>query len=424
MKRWPAAFGAVLIHLCLGVVFAWPAFIPRLCDRSGTYAFTDSQVRLVFSIGLLVIALAALGAGRIMAAIGSRKSAAIAGALLGCGYMLAGVFGSSFAAQLAFLGIMGGLGIGLGYVVPISVVIKWFPDRKGLITGLAVAGFGFGELIWLNSAGSWLDLLNVLNLFDLDGLRSTFLLYGIIFLVLILIGSRFMVDPPLGYSPPGWSNAPASERGTGGFNFDPTEMLRTPQFALLWAAFFLLTLAGLIVIGNIASFGVSALKDSGLETRLAVTGAEWAAAAVFVLNGLGRIVWGSVSDSIGRRWTICLVSIFQGVMMLLFYRMGSDPKFLILSACIIGFNFGGNIALFPAITADYFGNRNIALNLGYMLAAFCAAGLIGAPMAAYFKAAAQAGSSPSAWTWPFVTAGAACLAGAGLVFCANPPNKK
>ena len=424
MKRWYAAAGAILIHLCLGVLFAWPVFVPKLCDRAGSYAFTETQANLIFILGLIVFALAASGSGWITARVGSRKTALAGGAMLGAGYILAGLFGKSFAAQLIFISIMGGLGVGFGYVVAIAVVVKWFPDKKGFITGLVVAGFGFGELIWMNTASSWFDLLNRLSLFGLDGIRSVFLLYGMLFLILILIGSRFLAEPPLGYSPPEWSNGPATESGSGSMNFELMEMLKTPQFVMLWVAFFLSAVTGLTLISNIVPFGMGALRASGLEPQLATEAAGWALSSLLVLNGLGRVTWGSLSDNIGRRWSIFIMSLFQGIVLLLLCRLGSDPKFLILSACIIGFNFGGNFALFPVITADYFGNRSLGKNYGYLLLSFGAAAIVGPAVAASLKSAAQASSSPSVWTLPFVIAGVACLVSAGLAFCCNPPKKK
>ncbi|TFG37288.1 MAG: MFS transporter, partial [Syntrophobacterales bacterium] len=198
MNRWYVVVGAILIQLCLGAIYAWSVFTPTLTAQGGMYNFSASQAAWVFSVGLLVFAVVMILSGRMIGKIGPRKLAILGGVVLGAGYILGGFFGSSFAAQLIFIGIIGGAGIGFAYVVPIAVGVKWFPDKKGMVTGLAVAGFGFGATIWVKSAGSWFDLLNVLNFFGLGGVQSVFLLYGIIFLVAVLLGSIVMIDPPAG----------------------------------------------------------------------------------------------------------------------------------------------------------------------------------------------------------------------------------
>ncbi|MBN1382001.1 MAG: MFS transporter, partial [Deltaproteobacteria bacterium] len=147
MNRWYVAIGAILIQLCLGAIYAWSVFTPKLTlaiAQGGTYGFSATQAAWIFSVGLLVFSVVMVLAGRMMQRVGPKKLAMSGGIVLGVGYVLGGMFGSSFAAQLICIGIIGGAGIGLAYVVPIAVGVKWFPDKKGMITGLAVAGFGFG----------------------------------------------------------------------------------------------------------------------------------------------------------------------------------------------------------------------------------------------------------------------------------------
>ncbi|WP_316369209.1 MFS transporter [Candidatus Thiodiazotropha sp. CDECU1] len=146
-NRWLVVFGAILIQLALGAIYAWSVFTALLTDPAGPYAFSASETAWIFSAGLATFAIVMVMAGRWLPKIGPRSLAVSGGLLLGTGYVLGGLFGSSFWAQLIFIGLIGGAGIGLGYVVPIAVGVKWFPDRKGLITGLAVAGFGFGAII-------------------------------------------------------------------------------------------------------------------------------------------------------------------------------------------------------------------------------------------------------------------------------------
>ena len=433
MNRWYVVIGAVLIQLCLGAIYAWSVFTPKLClscDQGGLYGFSATQAAWIFSVGLLVFSVVMIISGRMLATTGPRKLASLGGIVLGAGYILAGFFGSSFMAQMVFIGIIGGAGIGLAYVVPIAVGVKWFPDKKGMVTGLAVAGFGFGATIWVKSAGSWFGLIENLNFFGLGGVQSVFLLYGIIFLIAVLVGSVVMVDPPQGYVPEGWTPpAPASSENPGSAalgmtEFESGEMLRTPQFYMTWFTFLFSAIAGLMVIYCIQLFGIDALKAAGLTAAAASAAAGTAMALYAILNGLGRIIWGVVSDKIGRKMSIFLMCLLQGIIMLLFYQMGGTVITLIIGACIIGFNFGGNFALFPAVTADYFGNKNVGLNYGFIFVSYGIAGVIGPQIAGYFKDAAKGSGDPSAWITPFIIAGVACLLGAAITLMSKPPRKQ
>lgn len=428
MNRWYVVIGAILIQLCLGAIYAWSVFTPKLTAAGGAYQFSASQAAWIFSVGLLVFAVVMIISGRIIGQMGPRKLAMLGGIVLGVGYMLGGLFGSSFATQLIFIGIIGGAGIGLAYVVPIAVGVKWFPDKKGMVTGLAVAGFGFGATIWVKSAGSWFDLLNSLDFFGLGGVQSVFFLYGIIFLIAVVLGSIVMVDPPAGYCPEGWTPPEnnAGQKGaaaSGLIDFVPGEMLKTPQFYMTWITFLFSAIAGLMVIYCIKLFGIDKLSAGGIETAAASAIAGTAMAWYAIFNGLGRIAWGTVSDKIGRKMSIFLMCLFQGIIMLLFYKMGGAGVTLIIGACIIGFNFGGNFALFPAITADYFGNKNVGLNYGYVFVSYGIAGVIGPQIAGFFKDAAKGGNDPSVWITPFIIAGVACLLGAAITLISKPPRK-
>ncbi|MDD5724384.1 MAG: OFA family MFS transporter [Syntrophales bacterium] len=432
MNRWYVVIGAVLIQLCLGAIYAWSVFTPTLTlsiEQGGTHGFSATQAAWVFSIGLLVFSVVMILSGRMLAKTGPRKLASLGGIVLGVGYILGGLFGSSFLAQLLFIGIIGGAGIGLAYVVPIAVGVKWFPDKKGMVTGLAVAGFGFGATIWVKSAGSWFGLIENLNFFGLGGVQSVFLLYGVIFLIAVLVGSIVMIDPPEGYVPEGWTSpAPASSKNPGSAALGMTEfmsgeMMKTPQFYMTWVTFLFSAIAGLMVIYCIQLFGIDALKAAGMTAAAASAAAGTAMALYAIFNGLGRIVWGTVSDKIGRKMSIFLMCLFQGIIMLLFYKMGGTVITLIVGACIIGFNFGGNFALFPAVTADYFGNKNVGLNYGFIFVSYGIAGVIGPQIAGYFKDAAKGGGDPSIWVTPFIIAGVACLLGAAVTLMSKPPKK-
>jgi len=415
LNRWLVVVGAILIQLALGAIYAWSVFTARLTNAAGVYAFTASETAWVFSAGLATFAIVMVLAGRLLPRTGPRLLAIAGGLLLGAGYIVGGLFGGSFWVQLLSIGILSGAGIGLAYVVPIAVCVKWFPDKKGLITGLAVAGFGFGATIWVKLAGSWFGgLLNTTSVFGLPGVQSVFLIYGISFFVLVLLGSTVMVNPPEDYQPAGW--VPPDLENTareGTVEFRARDMLRTPQFYMLWLVFMFAGIAGLMVIYCIKLFGIDALEYRGVADAGAITGTAMAWYAIF--NGLGRIAWGSISDRIGRKATIILMSSLQGATMIMIYHVfisfGSVYGFIVGTA-LVGFNYGGSFALFPAITADYFGNKNVGSNYGWIFTAYGVAGLAGPLLAGYFKDAAQGASQPAVWMTPFLVAGGVCLVGA------------
>jgi MFS transporter, OFA family, oxalate/formate antiporter len=437
MNRWLVVVGAILIQLALGAIYAWSVFTPELTNPDGVYKFSAGETAWVFSAGLFFFALVMIWAGRKLKSIGPQKLALSGGLVLGLGYILAGFFGDSFISQLIFIGVIGGSGIGLAYVVPIAVGVKWFPDKKGMLTGLAVAGFGFGATIWVKWAGSWGGgLIENLQLFGLDGVRSVFILYGIIFAAMVLVGSFVMKDPPEGWLPKGYTPPTASStKATGMVEFESNELFKKPQYYMLFITFVFSALAGLMVIYCIKLFGIDSLTYAKLGTldptnAEFLTTREWASAIAgtamatyAILNGLGRIVWGVVSDKIGRKISIFLMCLIQGIIMLLLFKLGGTVVGFITAAAIIGFNFGGNFALFPAATADFFGNKNVGRNYGLVFFAYGIAGILGPQIAGYFKDAAKNATEPSAWMAPFVIAGIACILGAFIMLMTKAPKK-
>ena len=432
MNRWLVVVGAILIQLCLGAIYAWSVFTKALV--TAPFDFTTTQTQWIFSVGLATFAVVMVLAGLWQAKAGPALVVRVGGLLLGLGYVLAKFADTSFSGLLITIGLIGGAGIGLAYVVPIAVGVKWFPDRKGMITGLAVAGFGFGALIWVKLAGSWGHLI------DKFGVSNVFLYYGIAFFILVMVGSIWMKNPPDGWSPPGWSPATAgrgSAIGTAG-NFRPAQMLATPQFYQLWFMFIFGALAGLMVIGIIKLFGIDALQARSGMTEEQASATAGTAMAVFlaISNGLGRICWGIISDKIGRKAALTLMMLFQGIIMLLFFKIGGAPWGLYIGAAIVGFNFGGNFALFPAATADYFGNRNVGKNYGWVFTAYGVGGIVGPVMAGLFRDAGehamqeattqadQLAAALHAWFPAFIIAGIACLVAMVLGLLLRPPKPK
>jgi len=402
-NRWLVVIGALLIQLCLGAIYAWGAFTGALQDPEGPFKYSAAQTSWIFSAGLASFAVVMILAGRLQDKYGPRIVAMAGGLVLGAGYIIAGFTGTSFALMLIFIGIVGGAGIGLGYVCPIAACVKWFPDMKGLITGLAVAGFGAGAFIFVKLAGAWMHL--IAN----HGVNETFLIFGIIFAVSVIIGSLLLSNPPAGWKPAGWE-PPKNEDGSAKAqvaDLTQGQAVRTPQFWMIWLAFVFSAGCGLMVIKCLKNFGVF---EGGLTT--AAAGSALGLLALF--NGLGRVVWGTLSHKLTARGAVILMCVLQGLMMFLLLKMGSSAATLAVAACWIGFNFGGNFALFPLLTLENFGSKNLGANYGAVFTSYGVGGILGPVMAG------MVWDSMGTFKTAFVIAAIACLIAAGLALVLKP----
>jgi OFA family oxalate/formate antiporter-like MFS transporter len=402
--------GAILIQLALGAIYAWSVFTPSLIHDG----WSKADTQWVFSVGLVSFAVVMVMAGRKLNTWGPQKLTIIGGIVLGLGYFLAGVIGTTdFIPLLILIGLVGGAGIGLAYVVPIAVGMRWFPDKKGMITGLAVAGFGFGAMLWVKLAGSWGHLIDNL------GLSSTFMLYGAAYALMVIIGGIWMKYPPEGWLPEGFEEKTTSpESGIKDkIEFSYQEMFKTPQFYLIFLTFVFSAGAGLMSIGLMKLYPMEALQAKGLSATEASAIAGTAMAVFFSLaNGLGRIIWGLISDKIGRKTAIIIMTAIQGIVVILFTYMAGDEVLLYVGATLIGFNFGGNFALFPTITADTFGNKNVGMNYPFVFLAYGLGGLLGPILGGKL-------GDMGNFSLAFTISGVAVLLGTLLIIMVKPANK-
>jgi len=402
--------GAILIQLALGAIYAWSVFTPSLVAEG----WSKENTQWVFAIGLASFAISMVFAGKKLNSWGPQKLSWIGGIILGIGYLLAGLIGGAgFWKLLILIGLIGGAGIGFAYVVPIAVGMRWFPDKKGMITGLAVAGFGFGAMLWVKLAGEWGNLLSNM------GLSGTFIVYGIAFAAMVIIGGLWMKFPPAQWKPAGFeANQASTAKTTSALEFNSSEMLSKVQFYLIFLTFVFSAGAGLMSIGLMKLYPMEALQNAGMSAVEASAIAGTAMAVFFSLaNGLGRIIWGMISDKLGRKKSIVIMTATQGIIVLLFTYMAGTEILLYLGATLIGFNFGGNFALFPTITADTFGAKNVGQNYPFIFLAYGVGGILGPILGGKMG---DLGNFPLAFT----ISGIAVLIGTILILLVRPAVKE
>src|ERR1700726_294980 len=363
-NRWVIAIAGVFLQIALGAVYAWSVFRVPLSKQFG---WSISEVTLTFTISIFVLGFAAFFGGLWLNRKGPRIVALTGGALYGLGVFLA-----SFSHSLSWLylsyGFIGGLGLGLGYIVPVAVLVKWFPDRRGLITGMAVGGFGAGALITAPVAARLIQSIGVL---------PTFAYLGIAYFVVAIIAASFMQNPPEGWQPEGWTPTAKETAQRATHDYILPEALKTWQWWALWMLLFLNTCAGISVISQEAPIfqeltGVTAVVAGGM-VGIASLG-----------NAVGRVFWAWLSDLITRRATFAVMFVLQ-VLLFWFLPKVAVPSAITTVTFIILLCYGGGFGTMPAFTADYFGSRNVGPIYGLMLTAWGFASAFGPLLIAYLR---------------------------------------
>lgn len=395
--RWVIAGMGVLLQMCLGTVYAWSYFQQPLMEAGG---WSNSQVAWIFSLAILFLSLGAAGGGMKLAAIGPRRLAVTGGLLFSAGYFLAALAlrMQSLPLLYAGYGIVGGTGLGLGYVTPVATVAKWFPDKKGLATGMVVMGFGLGALLM---SKIFAPLLMALTRGDLV---MVFGALGVIFFCLTLPVALFMVNPPAGYAPAGHiPEAPAAASV-------PADRPRGAAltFARMWLFFFCNIVAGIMFIGFQSPMLQSILKaaNSGLSAdRLAAYGATLIAVSS-IFNGVGRFFWGGLSDRIGRLGAFRAMLGTQALVFAVLATIGTraNPWLFGALVCYVLFCYGGGFGTMPALVLDVFGSQRMPTMYGSILTAWGLAGIVGPQLVA--RIADRVPAQASAWSF---SAGAAFL---------------
>ena len=364
-NRWVIATAGVFLQIALGAVYAWSVFRIPLAKQFG---WSIPEVTLTFTISIFVLGVSAFFGGLWLNKSGPRIVALTGGVLYGLGVFLASFSEHGLWWLYLSYGVIGGIGLGFAYIVPVAVLVRWFPDRRGLITGIAVGGFGAGALITAPVATRLIQTVGVLQ---------TFAYLGIAFLIVTVVAGWFMQNPPAGWRPAGWSPSATQSAQRAKRDYTLPEALRTWQWWAMWFLLFLNTSAGISVIS----------QEAPMFQELARVSAVTAASMVGIVslgNALGRVFWAAVSDAITRKATFFVMFVLQ-VFLFWFLPGITSATILTVVAFIILLCYGGGFGTMPAFTADYFGAKNVGPIYGLMLTAWGFASAFGPLLIAYIR---------------------------------------
>ncbi|HYW42965.1 MAG TPA: OFA family MFS transporter [Bryobacteraceae bacterium] len=360
------AVAGVLMQVAFGAVYAWSVFRIPLSHAHG---WTIAEVTAAFEIAIFVVGLAAFAGGLWMKRSGPRPVGIAAAILYGLGTMLTGTSHGLTTLYLTY-GVIGGAGLGLGYIVPIATLVRWFPDKRGMITGLAVAGFGAGALVTAPAANSLIASV---------GVGRTFGVLGLAYLVVVFACALVMRNPPEGYAPAGYRASARQPGAAASQDFTLRQALGTWQWYALWLTLFLNTTAGIAIISQASPMaqeisGVSAATAAGMVGLISIA------------NGSGRFLWAWFSDAVGRRTVFLMMFLLQSAAFLLLSQV---HQFALLSllAFLILLCYGGGFGTMPAFATDYFGAAQIGSIYGLMLTAWGCAAVFGPSLVAGIRQA-------------------------------------
>jgi MFS transporter, OFA family, oxalate/formate antiporter len=356
-NRWLLAGGGVLMQLALGAVYAWSVFKIPL---SKAFGWSGTDVTWAFSLAILALGFAAFVGGLWMRKVGPRVVGITAGICYGLGVGLSSLASGNIWILWLSYGVLGGIGLGLGYIVPLATLVRWFPDRRGFITGLAVAGFGGGALITAPVAQ---------QLITSFGPLSTLAILGVAYFVMVVLGSSIMRNPPEGWRPEGWQPSAKQQEQLDARDYTLKEALSTWQWYVLWAMLFLNVTAGISIISQASPM---AQEISGVNATIAAG----MVGLISIANGIGRLLWAWFSDAVGRRNVFLIMFLLQAA---LFFVLPSQHEFTALATiCFVVIScYGGGFGTMPAFAADFFGPKWVGSIYGLMLTAWGFAGVFG-----------------------------------------------
>lgn len=404
-SRFKYPLAGLLMMLCIGNVYSWSVFAKPLWELG----FTQSQTTLAFQLSIVIFTIAMIFAGRWQDKAGPRPVAIFSGIMLGLGFILMKFFGNTMTGMLICFSGFVGIGMGAGYVTPLATAIKWYPEKRGLISGLVVMGMGAGSVF--GGMGGPLLIAKY-------GVWNTFMIFGIVFGLVISACGFVLKNPPAGYKPPGAPAEPdknsAAAKSACGADYSAKEMLSTPTFYLMWLVYIIGTGGGLMVISQTANFGIDVVKLTAVAAGSVIM-------VLGIFNGLGRPACGWLSDKIGRRNVIFLAFAIQIIALTLIMPNAHSYWIYAAGVSLIGFSYGGFLGTMPAITADYFGLKNVGSTYAWVYTGWGAAGYFGPQVA---KVIVGESALPADWNRAFYFIAAACLAGCVLWYFAKAPVRK
>ncbi|WHY00409.1 OFA family MFS transporter [Neobacillus sp. DY30] len=361
-NRWLIALSAIAIHLSIGAAYAYSVYTNPIHDAMG---WSKTGITLSFTIMMALAGIAAAFFGNFVERNGPRKSAILAAILFGAGQAGAGVavaIDSLFLFLLTY-GLASGLGMGLGYISPVSTLVKWFPDRRGLATGMAVLGFGTGALITAPVAASLMESI---------GIQMNFYILGISYFVLMVLGASYIAPPPEGWMPQGLKKDIASGKKVVKKDLSQLtakEAVKTKRFWMLWTMMLINTTAGIMMISVASPMAqeVVGLSAAGAAAMVGIMG---------IFNGGGRLGWAAISDYIGRNTVFMTFFILQ---LIAFLTLPNTTNVLLFQALIliVVSCYGGGFSNLPAFIGDLFGTRQLGAIHGYLLTTWSLGGILG-----------------------------------------------
>jgi len=356
-NRWTVAAAAILMQICLGAVYAWSVFVKPL---TSSQHWSLPQVALTFTI-----ALACVGAGTVVGGLwqdrkGPRTVATVAGVLYGLGYVISswGVEQHSLLGLYLGYGVVGGFGMGMGYICPVATMTKWFPDKRGLMTGVAVMGFGAGAVV--------MGLIGAREIIA-KGLPFTFMSFGVAYVIGVVATAQFMVNPPKGWRPAGWEPRTAVAKSASTTDLTVAEAMVSWRFWLLWVMLFLNVSAGIMIISQASPMAQQIGGMTALEAANVVF-------TISIFNAVGRVFWAWISDMIGRARVYFLLYAIQAAVFFTIPRL-HDATLFTVAVALIGLCYGGGFGTMPSFTADFFGSKYMGGIYGWILVAWGAGGI-------------------------------------------------
>ncbi|MHC4872138.1 MAG: L-lactate MFS transporter [Planctomycetota bacterium] len=369
-NRWLIALSAVGIHISIGSVYAWSVFTKPLVN---SFDWSLKEVQFTFSLAITFLGLSAAFLGRFVEKHGPRKAGILSAVFFGVGLL-----GSGLAVKMEnlyllylFYGVIGGIGLGCGYIAPVSTLVKWFPDRRGLATGLAIMGFGFASLIAAPVMA---------KIIESQGVAFTFLIFGAVYFVIMLAASQYLAPPPEGWLPAAFKEKIESgekELKKDLAQFDASQAVRTKRFYYLWLMLFINVTCGIAVI-SVASPMAQEIAGMSVAAASAMVG------LMGLFNGAGRIAWASASDYLGRANTYLIFFVLQVIAFILLPKTATAIVFQVMVFLILTC-YGGGFATVPAFIGDLFGTKQLGAIHGYILTAWSAAGIVGPTLSSFVR---------------------------------------